>query len=105
MTDLNLIASLLKKRREELGLTQREVAKRGGIQQRQVSSFERGKDITLSTLLKLGTALDVEILPIPRDLTPRVMASIAKPGQLTQPKARRTLLSTYGVSDEEEEES
>ncbi|MEI6303073.1 MAG: helix-turn-helix transcriptional regulator [Betaproteobacteria bacterium] len=105
MTSSTLIASHLKKRREALGLTQREAAKRGGIQQRQVSALERGKDITLSTLLKLATALDVEIIPVPNETSSQIIASIEKPFlRLTQPRGPRTLLTTYGVSDSEEEE-
>lgn len=92
----------LKQRRTELGLTQREVARRGGIEQRQVSAFERGGDVTLSTLLKLASALETELLPVPREATPSVRAVITQ-AKATQPPP--SLLDLYGVPDDDEEKS
>jgi transcriptional regulator with XRE-family HTH domain len=54
---------LIRARRLALRLSQVEVARRSGIQQRQVSTFERGGDVTLSTLAKLTQALDMELVP------------------------------------------
>ena len=62
----------IRARRLALGLSQAEAARRSGIQQRQVSLFERGGDVTLSTLLKLAQALDVELMPVPREDTAKV---------------------------------
>ena len=97
------IHETIRARRLALGLTQIEAARRSGIQQRQVSTFERGGDVTLSTLLKLAQALDVEILPVPREDTAKVESL---------PKAKResapsdfppSLLDRYRVKDDDEQ--
>jgi transcriptional regulator with XRE-family HTH domain len=89
-----------------MGLSQAEAARRSGIQQRQVSTFERGGGVTLSTLLKLAQALDVELMSVPRE-------DVAKVESLLKPKRRATpsvsapvsspsLLDRYQVKDDEE---
>jgi len=93
----------LRARRLALGLSQIEVARRSGIQQRQVSLFERGGDITLSTLLKLAQALDVELLPVPREDTAKV-ESLLKAKRGPAPSASPpSLLDRYQVTDDEEQ--
>ncbi|MBI2293887.1 MAG: helix-turn-helix transcriptional regulator, partial [Betaproteobacteria bacterium] len=93
----------LRARRLALGLSQIEVARRSGIQQRQVSLFERGGDITLSTLLKLAQALDVELLPVPREDTAKV-ESLLKAKLWPAPSASPpSLLDRYQVTDDEEQ--
>ncbi|MGH6629539.1 MAG: helix-turn-helix domain-containing protein [Burkholderiales bacterium] len=116
------LPNTLKQRRTELGLTQREVARRGGIEQRQVSTFERGGDVTLSTLLKLTSALEMELLPVPREGVPSVRSVITQatttppsqrqgwlwrgPDAITQPsQPPPSLLDLYGVPDDDEEKS
>ena len=94
--------NLIRARRLALGLSQVEVARRGGIQQRQVSNFERGGDITLSTLTKLAQALDVELIPIPRQDITKLETLI----KVEHPRAASTsspsLLDRYQVTDDEE---
>ena len=93
----------LRARRLALGLSQIEVARRSGIQQRQVSLFERGGDITLSTLLKLAQALDVELLPVPREDAAKV-ESLLKAKRGPAPSASPpSLLDRYQVTDDEEQ--
>ncbi len=116
------LRNTFKQRRTELGLTQREVARRGGIEQRQVSTFERGGEVTLSTLLKLTSALEMELLPVPRGGVPSARsamteATTTQPNQprgwlwrgtdaITQPsQPPPSLLDLYGVADDDEEES
>lgn len=89
----------LKRRRVALGLSQADVASRAGIEQSQVSKLERGLDVRLSTLMKILTALDLDL-----DIVPR-----ARPGTLeTQPTplalrvASGTLLDRYGIADGDE---
>jgi transcriptional regulator with XRE-family HTH domain len=91
-------------RRLALGLSQAEAARRSGIQQRQVSTFERGGDVTISTLMKLAQALDVEIAPIPREDTAKVESLLkAKRGQVPSVSAPLpSLLERYRVKDDEE---
>ena len=80
----------------------RKLARRSGIQQRQVSTFERGGDVTLSTLLKLAQALDVELLPVPREDTAKV-ESLLKAKRGPAPSASSpSLLDRYQVKDEEQ---
>ena len=91
-------------RRLALGLSQIETARRSGIQQRQVSLFERGGDVTLSTLLKLAQALDVELLPVPREDSAK-LGSLLKakrgPAPIASPPS---LLDRYQVRDDEQQD-
>ncbi len=96
------IHEIIRARRLALGLSQIEAARRSGIQQRQVSTFERGGDVTLSTLLKLAQALDVELLPVPREDTAKV-ESLLKAKRGPAPSASSpSLLDRYQVKDEEQ---
>jgi transcriptional regulator with XRE-family HTH domain len=92
----------IRARRLALGLSQSEVARRSGIQQRQVSIFERGGDVTLSTLLKLAQALDLELLPIPREVRAK-LESLLNAKKVPAPSASPlSLLEHYQVKDNEE---
>ena len=97
----------IRARRLALGLAQAEAARRSGIQQRQVSTFERGGDVTLSTLLKLAQALDVELIPVPREGTAKV-ESLLKANRglalsVSAPPSSPSLLDRYQVKDDEEQ--
>jgi transcriptional regulator with XRE-family HTH domain len=93
----------IRARRLALGLSQAEAARRSGIQQRQVSLFERGGDVTLSTLLKLAQALDVELMPVPREDTAK-LESLLKAKRGPAPSAPTpSLLDRYQVKDDEEQ--
>ena len=87
-------------RRKALGLSQAEVARRSGTQQRQVSLFERGGDITLSTLNKLAQALDMALVPVPREHAAKAAAAIA-PRAPDRAVAGTSLLERYQVHDDE----
>ena len=96
------IHETIRARRLTLGLSQIEVARRSGIQQRQVSLFERGGDVTLSTLLKLAQALDVELLPVPREDTAKLESFLkAKRGPASSASSL-SLLDRYQVTDDAE---
>lgn len=85
-----------------MGLSQAEAAQRSGIQQRQVSVFERGGDVTLTTLLKLAQALDTDLLAVAREDTAKV-ESFLKAGHGSVPSApASSLLDRYRVDDDEE---
>ena len=96
----------LRARRLALGVSQVEAARRSGIQQRQVSTFERGGDVTLSTLLKLAQALDVEIIPVPREDAAKVesllKAKRATAPSIAAPASSPSLLDRYHVKDDAE---
>jgi transcriptional regulator with XRE-family HTH domain len=97
----------IRARRLALGLSQAEAARRSGIQQRQVSTFERGGDVTLSTLLKLAQALDVEFIPVPREDTAKIESLLkAKRGlapSVSAPVSSPSLLDRYQVKDDAEQ--
>lgn len=101
------IHQTLRARRLALGLSQIEVARRSGIQQRQVSTFERGGDVTLSTLAKLAQALDMELLPVPREDSVKVAAVIearahrASAATAASSSPSPSLLDRYQVTEEE----
>src|SRR5665213_917541 len=76
MDKLHLTPTVLKQRRLNLGLTQAELAARAGIEQSQVSKIERNLDVRLSTLTRLLTALDVDLLLAPRTRTGAVVGAI-----------------------------
>jgi transcriptional regulator with XRE-family HTH domain len=97
------IRNAFRAKRRALALTQAEVARRSGIEQRQVSHFERGGDITISTLLKLAQALEIELVPVPRNEVARVQSLIASksspPATIERPPS---LLELYQVKDDED---
>ena len=96
------IHETIRARRLALGLSQIEVARRSGIQQRQVSLFERGGDVTLSTLLKLAQALDVELLPVPREDTAKLEAFLKAKRGPAPSASPPSLLDRYQVMDDAE---
>ena len=100
------IYETIRARRLALGLSQAEAARRSGIQQRQVSLFERGGDVTLSTLAKLAQALDAELILVPREHTAKVESLLkAKRGlapSVSAPPSFPSLLDRYQVKDDEE---
>lgn len=56
--------SLLRKRRQELKLTQRDVAERIGREQTYIARVERGKaDIQLSSFFRIATVLGIQFIP------------------------------------------
>ena len=90
-------------RRLALGLSQVEAARRSGIQQRQVSLFERGGDVTLSTFLKLTRALDMELVPVPREDTAEVESLLKAKLEPSLSAKSPSLLERYQVKDDEEQ--
>ena len=96
------IHETIRARRLALGLSQSEAARRSGIQQRQVSVFERGGDVTLSTLLKLAQALDVELMPVPREDTTKIESLLNAKRGAAPSASSPSLLDRYQVKDEEQ---
>ena len=90
-------------RRLALGLSQIDAARRSGIQQRQVSRFERGGDVTLSTLLKLAQALDMELVPVPREDATKVQSLLKAKHKQLPLTSSPSLLERYQVKEDEEQ--
>ncbi len=97
------IHETIRARRLALGLSQIEAARRSGIQQRQVSLFERGGDVTLSTFLKLAQALDVELVPVPREDAAKVESRLKSKREPALSAKSPSLLERYRVNDDEEQ--
>lgn len=57
------MGNYVKKRREDLGLTQDELAIKAGLSRQTISSIENGtnRGVTSSTLTKIATALDTTV--------------------------------------------
>jgi transcriptional regulator with XRE-family HTH domain len=63
-----MTARLLRERRESLGLSMNEIARRTGLAQQTVSFIERGMRMpTLDTLLRIGDALGLELWEVLRE--------------------------------------
>ena len=88
-------------RRLVLGLSQHEVARRSGIQQRQVSLFERGGDVTLSTLVKLAQALDLEVMSVAREDRAKLESLLHAQRGVMPAAASPSLLLRYQLRDDE----
>src|SRR5579863_2232306 len=97
------INETIRARRLALGLSQTETARRSGIQQRQVSIFEHGGDVTLSTLLKLAQALDMELLPVPREDVARLESFLKTKRGSAPSSSPPSLLDRYQVTDDTEQ--
>ena len=97
------IHETIRARRLALGLSQVEAAHRSGIQQRQVSTFERGGDVTLSTLLKLAQALDVELMSVPWEDTAKVESLLKTKREPAPSASPPSLLDRYQVKDDAEQ--
>ncbi len=65
-----------------------------------MSVFERGGDVTLSTLLKLAQALDVELMPVPREDTTKIESLLNAKRGPAPPASSPSLLDRYQVKDE-----
>ena len=63
------LSRVLRDAREKRHLTQKTLAQKLGMRQRQISDLERGAvDSRLSTILNVARALDLELILIPRPL-------------------------------------
>ena len=97
------INETIRARRLALGLSQIEAARRSGIQQRQVSLFERGGEVTLSTLLKLAQALDLELVPVPREDAAKLESFLNARRETIFSAKSPSLLDRYQVKDDEKQ--
>lgn len=67
------VAQELKAARNKKGLSQRELGAKVGIPQSHISKIENGAvDLKTSSLIELARALDLELMLVPRALTPAV---------------------------------
>ena len=67
------IIQVIKKARQNKGLSQRALSAKAGLPQSHISKIEQGDvNIKMSTLIDLARALDLEIKLVPRKLVPAV---------------------------------
>ena len=104
--DTHKLAALIKTRRQELGLTQAEVAVRAGIEQSHVSKIERNLNVQFGTLLKLLRALDLEFEIKPIGASPFAAPKREKPPAFISIPvvSARSLLQQYAIPDDEPDE-
>lgn len=79
MIAIEYLTKSLKAARQKNNLSQRELSRKTGIQQTQVSRIESGQaDLRVSTLVELARSLDLEVVLIPRVFLPAVNSIIQK---------------------------
>jgi transcriptional regulator with XRE-family HTH domain len=67
----------LRRAREEMGFSQRELSTRTGVPQSHISKIENGAtDLRLSSLVEMAHALEHEVVLVPRKLLPAVEAVV-----------------------------
>lgn len=93
MRTLNELPVLLKKRRQQLALSQQDMRMRIGMSQQQYQKIEAGADPRLSTLLRLLEGMDLEMMLVPRKRVQEIKELLDTTG------------STYNRQSEPEPES
>jgi predicted transcriptional regulator len=75
------IAQQLKKSRENMGLSQRELSARAGVPQSHLSKIESGNvDLRLSSLVAIARVLELELALIPRKYVSAVNSIVGSAG-------------------------
>jgi transcriptional regulator with XRE-family HTH domain len=92
------LGKLLRATREQKGLTQKDLAERLGVRQRQISDLERSAmDPRFSTVQDVARALEMELVLIPRHLVSAVE------GLQGNERSARTPMYALDVVDDEDE--
>lgn len=114
IAEIEHIGDALREAREAKGLSQRALAKSSGIPQSHISKIENGGvDLTLTSLLALTRALDLEPMLIPRKLIPAIQSLVrtsgsvvVKPGpaELNLTGHAPTVRAAYALDDDEDED-
>jgi predicted XRE-type DNA-binding protein len=113
--EIEHIGKAIKQARQAKGLSQRALARSSGIPQSHISKVETvGVDLTLSSLLALSRALDLEPMLVPRKLIPAVgslirttMQGSRYPGATPGPKGKPATASVrpaYTLDEDEDED-
>lgn len=61
MTEIEIITANIRNRRLEMGLTSQALGDKMNLTRTRIGAIEKAKDIKVSTLLRLGKALEVDI--------------------------------------------
>lgn len=71
------LSTALRKAREDMGMSQRDLSTKSGVPQAQISKFENGAvDLRLSSLVALFRALGLELELVPRKSVPAVQSIV-----------------------------
>lgn len=84
MKSLNQLPELLKKRRLELDLNQKDMLMKIGMSQQQYQRIESGGDPRLSTFLRILEGMDLEMMLVPRKRVLEVQELLSVPAEKTR---------------------
>ncbi|MDH2895332.1 MULTISPECIES: helix-turn-helix domain-containing protein [Rahnella] len=83
MKTLKQLPELLKQRRIQLDLNQKDMLMRIGMSQQQYQRIEAGADPRLSTLLRILEGMDLEMMLVPRQRVQEIEALLEGTSRLT----------------------
>jgi HTH-type transcriptional regulator/antitoxin HipB len=83
MKTLKQLPELLKQRRIQLDLNQKDMLMRIGMSQQQYQRIEAGADPRLSTLLRILEGMDLEMMLVPRQRVQEIEALLEGKSRLT----------------------
>lgn len=89
MKSLNELPELLKKRRLELDLNQKDMLMKIGMSQQQYQRIESGGDPRLSTLLRILEGMDLEMMLVQRKRVLEVKELLSVPAEKTRLEERQ----------------
>lgn len=93
------ILTALLKRRKEKKLSQAQTAQRAKISQAQLSHFEHGSEVYLSTAEHIAIALDMRLIAVPKEIMPQIEALLRSNSQHLEEEP--SLLDKYNIKDED----
>jgi transcriptional regulator with XRE-family HTH domain len=93
--------ALLKKRQEK-NLTQQQVAERANVKQAQLSRFEHGSEVYLSTAAHIAEALDMRIIAVPKETILQIENLLHFSSAPTMHIEEQSLFDKYNIKDNEE---
>lgn len=87
----NLIAFEILERLDELGWSQRKLAKKMGVSPQQVNKWVKGNEnFTLATLARLGEVLETELIKVPTKSEVRIKTTVKLPNSTFEYKIPET---------------
>jgi transcriptional regulator with XRE-family HTH domain len=93
---MNKVLQAFKTRRNELGITQTEMAKRLNISQSQYQKIESGGNPSLKTLTSMAMALNMKLMLVPSEKSTEINQLIKPP---TRAKRFKSLLEQFEVKE------
>jgi len=98
------ITNRLRQARLDRAWTQTELGQRVGLNQKNVSRIEAGKqDLRTSTLVEMARAVGLELMLVPRAMVPAI-ESILRSSEMKEQVEERPLYGLYGENDEDDDD-